>query len=369
MEKPIGFDIQTEWEIKGGVYIGHILEKCDDGSLTPDEIDDTYASSVILTNPNNAATEPTTVCTINLVPSHNNTDVFIEGISLISEAKFIEVHSQKQGYLGTGKGTPIKSTSGAEIYVKDVLFEKPVPECSIKFLKYENKDQLRVFKIRVRTRGVSPSMSTGSINYDKVQELLDDMGQTIPDEAKSMLQSVRNYQQSHVGASSMMSPGGGQAAGMTGLLAMMSRLSTADATGVTSPTSQSITEGDLMNMMQGMMGGQTSDSSVMLDSLRNICGTVSKQRQLEETVSKVAPPVGDSSSMEATTPEAVLEVVDKKISDMEKKIMTNVDEKLQGVETRIMSKLDLLLNLMADKPPGGESTSAKTGGDGDMALD
>lgn len=343
-------------------------------------------------------------------------NVSIQGICIVSEARTVECYSKTDGYIQSSRGVLVEpgnhgddSEDDIKLYHCGLKLEEPESEITLKFLSLGDRTTFRLYKLKfVLLQGEgdnSLKARSGNIDVSKVKGYLHSMGDSVPNNAMELLQSVEQFQKTQMsglqGIQNMF--GGlnlGQTDGLSGLLSVVSKLGpmTNDRQkshhsansqkdqcdqSISPPFSSGRLNSDikpLENLARSLSQGEDQsqfegqDGDMMYKMLQNICGSVSKMRDVkvrqdekttqddvhfqqrtensncQETTDDESKTVSAAAGMNSEELQiAIQETVSKIFMSTEQRLKDYIDSSLVALEDRISQKFDTLLQTLVKK--------------------
>ncbi|GLH05174.1 Uncharacterized protein GBIM_10778 [Gryllus bimaculatus] len=129
----------------------------------------------------------------------------ITEISIVSEARIIEIYGKCGEYLATSHAEFLDECEDMVVYVADYKFPQPTPECSLKFARMKVKGQMWLYGIYINTEKdtVSPD---STVNFHNVNKILKDSSHQITDKADKCKKFLQMYSAYCVSGSSQTLP-------------------------------------------------------------------------------------------------------------------------------------------------------------------
>lgn len=348
-------------------------------------------------------------------------NVSIHGICIVSEARTVECYSKTDGYIQSSRGVPVEPGNHGDdceddikLYHCGLKLEEPESEITLKFLSLGDRTAFRLYKLKyvlLQGEGDNSLRSRpGNIDISKVKGYLHSMGDSVPDNAVELLQSVEQFQKTQLsglqGFQNMfagLNLGQADPGGLSGLLSVVSKLGpmTNDrqnshhkaTNSQTDKSDQSISSTfssgrlnsdikPLENLARSLSQGEGQsqfegqDGDVMYKMLQNICGSVSKMRDVkvrqdeentqddvhlqqrtENSNSRETITTDDKSKTITTAPrmnseelqKAIQETVSKIFMSTEQRLKDYIDSSLVALEDRLSQKFDSLLQTLVEK--------------------
>lgn len=144
----------------------------------------------------------------------------MSSVSILSEARVIEVYGYHGEYLSTLKNELMEEVDGMSVFRGDLNLTRPLKECCLKFIPMKSKDSMWLYGIKVvvqeKPRPDTLQLFPTSMPLKDVEERLEASGAQLSEKAESLKRMMELFQ----GSSSMFS-----AAAMSPVLAGFSALS------------------------------------------------------------------------------------------------------------------------------------------------
>ncbi|KAK7111083.1 ATPase PAAT-like [Littorina saxatilis] len=298
--------------------------------------------------------------------------VEIVRLAVASEARTLELYDGSNGsYLSTVKGFKDSEDSDADGYIVQFMcfcvFDEPLNAVKIKFLSLGLRETFEVARIKVV---LQPCTTTSApqigrtVNMDKLKRDVENMGDSVSDEAKAFLTTLEKFQKNKSGAvddvrhmltdKNLATADGRTMAGVTNLLAMYANMQ-GGAPGSTHAEGSQMN--NMLTQMMAMMavnqdsaaaGGDKQDTYKFLQT---VCGQVTAQREADQKEEEKAEQatVGDVESaadLESRVTKKVEKIVESRLSAVEQHIKEEVDGRMDEMETRMTNKLDAIFALL-----------------------
>lgn len=338
--------------------------------------------------------------------------ISVTGIHVVSESKTLEIYDTGEIYLTTVKGRQLQVSTDREdqpphsLYRCKTNIKESLYGLSVKFLSFGEKSTLTIYSILLILKpeldGFSPEKeeATGrQINIDKVKDFLHDMGDTIPDGARNLLQSMEDYQMNQKSAMSGLQglmtsgPPSGDKFGMMGLMSILSQAtSTTGSAGQSnirtnrqtssvngSQNTNSLSTNNTVNTsdQRGNIGNfsysntadrenqrvscennkETGDRSDMFKMLQNICGKVTRiredEKKTEETMNNSVLYDESGEVISVPCPNRVRETKatdlahDSSLMEVEQRLKEHIDKQIVKIEEKLSEKLDKMLSMLS----------------------
>lgn len=140
-------------------------------------------------------------------------------VSILSEARVIEVYGYHGEYLSTLKNELMEEVDGMSVFRGDLTLARPLKECCLKFIPVKSKDSMWLYGIKVvvqeKPRPDTLNLFPATMPLKDVEERLQASGAQLSEKAENLKRMMELFQ----GSSSMFS-----AAAMSPVLAGLSAL-------------------------------------------------------------------------------------------------------------------------------------------------
>lgn len=140
-------------------------------------------------------------------------------VSILSEARVIEVYGYHGEYLSTLKNELMEEVDGMSVFRGDLTLTRPLKECCLKFIPLKSKDSMWLYGIKVvvqeKPRPDTLNMFPATLPLKDVDERLQASGTQLSEKAENLKRMMELFQ----GSTSMFS-----AAAMSPVLAGLSAL-------------------------------------------------------------------------------------------------------------------------------------------------
>ncbi|XP_064466288.1 uncharacterized protein LOC135377644 [Ornithodoros turicata] len=122
----------------------------------------------------------------------------ISSISILSEARVIEVYGYHGEYLSTMKNELMEEVDGLSVFRGDLNLERPVKECCLKFMPLKSKESMWLYGIKIvlqqKGRTTLPGMFPPNIPMKEVEERLNSSHTQISDKAEAFKKLMETFQ-------------------------------------------------------------------------------------------------------------------------------------------------------------------------------
>lgn len=269
----------------------------------------------------------------------------ISRISVLCEARVIEIYGHHGEYLKTVKNVLLEEAEDMIVFRGDVTLDRPSSLCSIKFLLLRSPNEMWLYGVKILTTKVPCDMTSQmTIPLAAVEQRLMEMGLVLSDKAEAFKQLVQNCQKSNVGNLDIRD--------MITHLTMLNLIKNKSP----SPEKELQLSGIMKTMAQQLerrdsQNNLTDQSETIINNneLPNKipCTTsVSTSPVMFERMSTSAQTEEDYSSLETKLKEFVIE----QIENNSKKVCEKIDRRFQEIETKLMCKLEEIESFV--KPQG-----------------
>ncbi|XP_024140664.1 ATPase PAAT isoform X1 [Oryzias melastigma] len=130
----------------------------------------------------------------------------IRRLVLITEARTMEVYDQSGEYCGTARGSKTDrvvsdSADRGPFFSKQLLLERPSSACEVKLLSLAGRSSVLVGRIIVGLQSLQPRpLPISSIDLQRVQGLVEEMGATLSPGAQNLMEMVQFQQHNSSGS-------------------------------------------------------------------------------------------------------------------------------------------------------------------------
>lgn len=144
-------------------------------------------------------------CILTLSCSHGS-PAAISSLTVISEARTMEVYNQLEEYCGTVRGMKDESVQlhrpdRGPFYRKRFVLEYPSSTCEVKLLSLAGRSSVLVCRIAAGLRELQPAPIHGpGIDLQQVQSLVEEMGTSLSPGAQNLMDMVQFQQKNHTGS-------------------------------------------------------------------------------------------------------------------------------------------------------------------------
>ncbi|KAG8190124.1 hypothetical protein JTE90_026692 [Oedothorax gibbosus] len=338
--------VQSNWKVSDDRPITDTIVACDvesDNGDLEDEI--TVENCVMLEAPEIGdglyPTNPACQLLINCEPPNQ-----ISRISVISEARVIEVYGHHGEYLKTTKNVLLDESEDMVVFRGDVILDRPSSLCSIKFLLLRSPTEMWLFGVKVyTTKSPFDIQNQMTIPLSSVEERLSHMGLALSDKAEAFKQLVQTFQKSP-----MADPSIGD---------MISNLLVSNLVKNKSPSPEkdlqklgclmkSVPTRDSENNVSEAVPGMMEDPMSYFKKKLIIVNETPAPYVIESV------PISTQTEEDVTTlEENIKSFVAEQMEEMEKKLWEKINKRFQETEAKIICKLDEIESFV--KPQGVKS--------------
>ncbi|GFT69392.1 uncharacterized protein NPIL_222671 [Nephila pilipes] len=269
----------------------------------------------------------------------------ISQISVLCEARVIEIYGHHGEYLKTVKNILLEEAEDMIVFRGDVTLDRPSSLCSIKFLLLRSPNEMWLYGVKIQTTKVAwdvPSQMT--VPIAAVEQRLMQMGLVLSDKAEAFKQLVQNCQKSAVGSLDMRDI----IAHLTMLNLVKNKSPSPEKdlqlSGIMKAMTQQLERRDSQNNLTDQ--SETITNNNELPSKIPCTTSVSTSPVIFERISTSAQTEEDYSSLETKLKAFVIE----QIENNSKKMWEKVDRRFQELETKLMCKLEEIESFV--KPQG-----------------
>ncbi|XP_077594557.1 ATPase PAAT [Stigmatopora nigra] len=244
---------------------------------------------------------------------------------LVSEARTMEVYLRSGEYCGTVRGEKqehIQQGERGPFYKKQLSLDAATSSCDIKLLSLSNGSSVMLRSLLVGLRQAPPGRpedNTGTINLQRVQSLVDEMGTGLSPGARNLMDMVRQQQKNQSGLLPLLMGGG--------FLSALARPPNVGGTPDAQPEADSVgpahpTVEILCDFLKGRREGVGPAPPEML---RELCGQVTKLRLDQDKT----PPIFAS--------------MERRLEEMERRLKDHMDRRLDALEVKLERALLAIL--------------------------
>lgn len=332
--------VQCTWKSSDGRSILDAI--CwSDGSENVDVEDEVKAENCLLLEaPDNGTSGYLTVPACQLLISCDPPNQ-IQHVSVLSEARVMEVYGHHGEYLRTVRNELLEVVEDMAVFRGDVLFERPLNVCSLKFACLRSKSEMWLYGVKVTFSKADNVLDQTKIPFAEVERRLKEVGLKLSDKAEAFKQLVEKYQSSGLNHQDIGS--------MINLLQMSNLIKERSA----SPEDHSNRQGAISD----------PNSNLNLEALRNQTNELRSPEIISAYVdeSPVIQPSRPSSfqrySEQTQTDEVPPGLEDnlkiyiaEKIEELNKNLLEKIQKSFQEIEAKLMCKLDEIESFV--KPHG-----------------
>ncbi|PRD29161.1 UNVERIFIED_CONTAM: hypothetical protein NCL1_30238 [Trichonephila clavipes] len=268
----------------------------------------------------------------------------ISRISVLCEARVIEIYGHHGEYLKTVKNILLEEADDMIVFRGDVTLDRPSSLCSIKFLLLRSPNEMWLYGVKiVTTKMAYDATSQMTIPLAAVEQRLMQMGLVLSDKAEAFKQLVQNCQKSSAGNPDIRD--------MIAHLTMLNLIKNKSPSpekdiqlsGIMKTMAQQIERRDSQNNL-------TDQSETVINNnelpTKIPCTSVSTSPVMFERISTSAQTEEDYSSLETKLKTFVTE----QIENNSQKVWEKIDRRFQEIETKLMCKLEEIESFV--KPQG-----------------
>ncbi|XP_005805416.1 uncharacterized protein C10orf88 homolog [Xiphophorus maculatus] len=326
--------------------------------------------------------------------------VAISSLTVVSEARTMEVYNQLEEYCGTVRGLKDESIQSESpergpFYRKQLVFDYPSSACEVKLLSLAGRSSVLIRRVVLRLQELQPTMPRGpGIDLQQVQNLVEEMGTSLSPGAQNLLDMVQFQQKNQTGSLGGFLPllmGGGAFSALAGGVGMSAATARSPPHPADATPPESIRSADLTPSHNGGMSeGSTSPDLSLSDTSSNnttSSGEPVNHTQLEEMMSHflkgrshvqaLSPELlpmlqsvcGQVTQLRLDNTEAALErekkmrngtceldsVMERRLEEMERRLKEHMDRRLDALEQKLEKALLMaaLNHGAVSGPPGG----------------
>ncbi|XP_064601300.1 ATPase PAAT-like [Liolophura sinensis] len=412
-------DISVSWTVERSenlqtVFSYRVTQSTDvfeASAQVKDAIEESYKSCQLTHELGDTAADNSEPCVVSLT-CKTPYNVSLQGVEILSESRTQEVYDDQDIYMMTSSlQNSRKDSDNVNLYRSLTWWEKPLHQCSIKFLSLGGRKTFQLCSVVVHlvqgsTDTCSPSrpLQMSQIDMGRVKDIVGSMGGGLSERAQAFMTTMEQYQQNQEATFADMEKMLGKTAvskerktsgagDMSKFVSMFSTMSKLRQT-IPAVNSDSVPKFDLKSLGQSLGHPLGSENGIangenpaeMFSFLKNICGKVTQMRETgnhrktsglsneegkinSETDSKLSPPISSDASL-SQIEKRLTEHIDK----MEARLEAKIDEKLQKLEENFNKKLDKILELLTQPVSGDQglyesSDESSVSSDGELTLD
>ncbi|GBM23570.1 hypothetical protein AVEN_196645-1 [Araneus ventricosus] len=269
----------------------------------------------------------------------------ISRISVLCEARVIEIYGHHGEYLKTVKNVLLEEAEDMIVFRGDVVLDRPSSLCSIKFLLLRSPSEMWLYGVKIQTAKVAADVQNQmTIPLASVEQRLTQMGLVLSDKAEAFKQLVQNCQKSPLGDQDI--------GDIIANLAMQNLVKNK------SPSPEKDLQiSNLMNSMAKQLEKRDSQNNLRdLAEVKNNNYESSKKAPPTSSVS-TSPVMFERESVSAQTDEEYISLetklkafVAEQIQESDKNMWEKIDKRFQEMEAKIMCKLEEIESFV--KPQG-----------------
>lgn len=120
----------------------------------------------------------------------------IKSFVIVSEARIVEIYGNCGEYILTSHGEFFDECQDIVVFVIEVKLPQPLQECTIKFARTKDKDQMWLFGIHIFAENCTNLPPQNTINFQNVNNILKESGHQLSEKAekyKKLLQLYGSY--------------------------------------------------------------------------------------------------------------------------------------------------------------------------------
>ncbi|KAM6963513.1 ATPase PAAT [Tautogolabrus adspersus] len=382
----------------------------DEEELRQSEVNKTNWGSPVLLE----QTEDGGPCVLTLECSPGSSSA-ISRLLVISEARTMEVYSQRGEYCGTVRGLKDQSNHPDRLdrgpfYEKQLILENLSSSCEVKLLSLAGRNSVFVRRVIVGLQALQPCPLRGpGIDMQQVQSLVDEIGTSLSPGAQNLMDMVQFQQKNQTSSLGGFLPllmGGGSLSALVPPAAFSYQMQPADfrpPVNCSQPTHESLsghqgammsdgsTSGDLLTshiqkqrplcdsvslflsppargevkgpghaqlaeMMSHFLNAQgceqvSNSGPEFLPMLQSVCGQVTKLRLDDAAAMAEKEEKMRNGSWELDS------AMERRLEDMERRLKEHVDRRLDALEQKLEKALLSVLNQGAMSSPAGNTLS------------
>uniref|UniRef100_M4AIL2 Si:rp71-19m20.1 n=1 Tax=Xiphophorus maculatus TaxID=8083 RepID=M4AIL2_XIPMA len=299
--------------------------------------------------------------------------VAISSLTVVSEARTMEVYNQLEEYCGTVRGLKDESIQSESpergpFYRKQLVFDYPSSACEVKLLSLAGRSSVLIRRVVLRLQELQPTMPRGpGIDLQQVQNLVEEMGTSLSPGAQNLLDMVQFQQKNQTGSLGGFLPllmGGGAFSALAGGVGMsyprhlpLSLQPSAYSASLRlepSPfqfSGEPVNHTQLEEMMSHFLKGRSHVQALspeLLPMLQSVCGQVTQLRldntEAATNLSELCPLCSELDS-----------VMERRLEEMERRLKEHMDRRLDALEQKLEKALLMaaLNHGAVSGPPGG----------------
>ncbi|KAK3759826.1 hypothetical protein RRG08_028828, partial [Elysia crispata] len=294
----------------------------------------------------------------------------INGISILSESRTLEISSAEKGYLTTLRGKKLVERSQSSVYGLSSMslyscfyyFEESFPSLSVKFLSLGQRSSFVVQRIRINMiqHGLQSPSVNGTLDVSKLKKDIEDMGSTMSERAKDFMTTLEQYEKNKLGKTN----------GLLG--SSLPNHSLGDSSNGLSGIMNSILGAGTMKSLSNPKVGSHGEKPDLYSILNSVCGSVATLRipavkqdtELSEATLSCNGAISNKMNTDEEHPSShTLDLVSEKLERLRSDLKDELSEirqemltKVEDVKLEINQKLDLVLNMLSTLQPIKEKT-------------
>ncbi|KAF8774733.1 uncharacterized protein LOC129984340 [Argiope bruennichi] len=268
----------------------------------------------------------------------------ISRISVLCEARVIEIYGHHGEYLKTVKNILLEEAEDMIVFRGDVVLDRPSSLCSIKFLLLRSPNEMWLYGMKIQTAKVISEMQNQmTIPLASVEQRLTQMGLVLSDKAEAFKQLVQNCQKSPIGDQDISD--------------MIANLAMQNLVKNKSPSPEkNLQISNLMNSVAEQLEKRDSQNNLQdLTEVKN--NNYESSKKLISTAVSTSPVMFERVSVSVQTEEEYINLetklkdfVTEQIQESNKNIWEKIDKKFQEMEAKIVCKLEEIESFV--KPQG-----------------
>ncbi|XP_023225316.1 uncharacterized protein C10orf88-like [Centruroides sculpturatus] len=297
----------------------------------------------------------------------------MKNISILSEARIIEVFGHHGEYLKTCRSDLIEEVDDMAVFRTEIIFDKALTVCSLKFTSLKSKKSMWLYGVRVILHPMIAPQIGSKIPLENVNFRLGNMGSKLSERAEAFKQMVGNYQ-------SAQNLGNVDYSTLAPMFQMLNMFNVTPKSpnerefiGDSIPSSRSSDHGDWRKQNLFKKSAHTEELNDNLNDNRekildansnlegNVAANINNLKQETTTEENLVQEKNRQdiliSQLEERNLEAISKLIEKSNEQIEKqleqfqnKLWEKTEKRLQELEQKILCKLDEILTFI--KPHG-----------------
>lgn len=322
--------VQCSWKVADGRPITNAVIWTAETESTNIEDDVTAENCLLLETPDKGEGACLTIPACQLLISTQAPKQIVH-ISLLSEARGMEIYGHHGEYLKTVRNELLEEDEEMVVYRGDIFLDKPLTLCSIKFLGLRSQTEMWLFGVRINVAilEIDPQNQM-TIPFAAVEQRLAEMGLSLSDKAEAFKHLVDKYQ--HISQAP------------TDITQLIASLQLSNLLREKSP------------LPQTAQHNQNLQINAQRDSQNNMQEIVGKLGPCIST-SMSTSPVNFPKETNSTQTEEYInleerlkEHIREQMEEMDKKMWEKINKRFQETEAKILCKLDEIESFV--KPQG-----------------